>query len=120
MIRENCYKIILLYRKAIGKLLYIVTVTRPDISTAVGILSRKVSKPTQMDWNAVKRVICYLKGTINKKLKLSASTSHKLTGHVDSNDRKSTSGYLFSIGEEIISWIRKKQSSIALSSTEAG
>lgn len=114
-----------LYRKAIGKLLYIATITRPDISTAVGILSRKVSKPTKMDWNAVKRVIRYLKGTINKKLKLSARTSHKLTGYVDADwagdksDRKSTSGYLFSIGEGLISWTSKKQSSVALSSTEA-
>jgi len=77
------------------------------------------------DWTAVKRVIRYLKETINWKLKLKAVNDLQLVGYVDADwagdksDRKSTSGYLFTFGEGIISWMSKKQGSVALSSTEA-
>ena len=107
------------------QLLYIATTTRPDIAAAVSILCRKVNSPRQCDWTAVKRVIRYLKETINWKLKLEAVGDLKLIGYVDADwagdrsDRKSTSGYLFKLGEGVISWISKKQISVALSSTEA-
>lgn len=52
------------YRKAIGSLLYLAGNSRPDIALAISILSRKVSNPTQNDWNEVKRVMRYLKGTV--------------------------------------------------------
>ncbi|XP_073422172.1 uncharacterized protein [Dendrobates tinctorius] len=110
---------------AIGKLLYLATVTRTDIAVAVGILSRKVSKPNKTDWNAVKRVIRYLKGTSNDKLKLPTSDKCIVTGYVDADvagdptDRKSTIGYLFFLSGRPTSWTSKKQSIVMLSSTEA-
>ncbi|XP_063786031.1 uncharacterized protein LOC134934538 [Pseudophryne corroboree] len=110
------------YRKVIGKLLYVTTITRPNITTVVAILSRKVSKPSQMDWNAVKRVICYLKGTISLGLRLPASRKCNLIGYVDwagdSTDRKATSGYRFLLAEGLISWTSRNQSCVTLSSTE--
>lgn len=48
------------YRKLIGSLLYVTVNTRPDIAVSVGILSQKVEKPTQEDWNELKRVVKYL------------------------------------------------------------
>ncbi|XP_040198473.1 secreted RxLR effector protein 161-like [Rana temporaria] len=108
-----------------GKLLYIATVARPDIATAVGFLCRKVSQPTQMDWNAAKRIIRYLKGTIDFKLKFSSTGKSGLTGYVDADwagdpsDRKSTSGHLFLFKDGLISWTTRKQSTVTLSSTEA-
>lgn len=113
------------YRQAVGALLYIATTTRPDITTAVSILSRRVSTPRQCDWTAVKRVIRYLKETINLKLKLEAADDLQLIGYVDADwagdksDRKSSSGYLFELGNNTISWLSKKQTTVALSSTEA-
>ncbi|XP_077328892.1 uncharacterized protein LOC143963199 [Lithobates pipiens] len=113
------------YRKAIGKLLYLTTATRPDIAATVGILCRKVSMPNKRDWNAVKRIIHFLKGTSHYKLKLPVSDESTLTGYVDANwagdtsDRKSTSGYLFFLSGGAISWTSKKQLSGTLSSTEA-
>ncbi|KAM4045391.1 uncharacterized protein ACNLHF_009219 [Anomaloglossus baeobatrachus] len=113
------------YRQAVGALLYISTMTRPDIKTAVGILCRYVEKLRQKDWNAVKRVLRYLKETQGVNLKLFAAGNLKLTGYADadwagdSHDRKSTSGYVFKLGESSISWSSRKQVSVALSSTEA-
>lgn len=57
-----------LYREAIGALLYLSTTTRPDVAAAVGILCRKVSSPTQNDWNGVKNVFRYLRTTVKQKL----------------------------------------------------
>ncbi|XP_073426901.1 uncharacterized protein [Dendrobates tinctorius] len=113
------------YRQAVGALLYISTMTRPDITTAVGILCRYVEKPRQRDWNAVKRLLRYLKETQDVNLKLSATGDLELIGYVDadwagdSHDRKSTSGYLFKVGESLISWSSRKQVSVALSSRDA-
>jgi len=114
-----------LYRQAVGALLYVATTTRPDITAAIGILCRRVSNPRQRDWNAVKRLMRYLKQTISLKLKLSADNNLELVGYVDADwggdvsDRKSTSGYLYMIGQSPISWSSKKQVSVAISSTEA-
>lgn len=51
------------YRKAVGGLLYVATVTRPDISTVVNILSRRNETSREKYWNSVKRTIRYLNNT---------------------------------------------------------
>ncbi|XP_062987375.1 uncharacterized protein LOC134401944 [Elgaria multicarinata webbii] len=113
------------YQRAVGKLLFIATVTRPDIAAAVGILSKKVANPSQRDWNRVKRVMRYLKGTVDARLKLPRGTSMELIGFVDADwagdesDHKSTSGSLFIYNGGTISWASKKQVVVAMSSTEA-
>ncbi|KFD69490.1 hypothetical protein M514_18362 [Trichuris suis] len=113
------------YRQVIGSLLYIATVSRPDIALAVGLLCRRVESPTEYDWKSAKRVLRYLAGTKELKLCLSAMSNPVLQGYVDADwagdrtDRKSTSAYLFQFGESIISWSTKKQTTVALSSTEA-
>ena len=109
-----------LYRQAVGAMLYIATTTRPDITAAIGILCRRVSNPRQRDWNAVKRVIRYLKQTVNLKLKISADNNCELVGYVDADwagdisDRKSTSGYIYRLGQSPVSWSSKKQASVTV------
>ncbi|XP_072263057.1 uncharacterized protein [Pyxicephalus adspersus] len=104
------------YRKAIGKLLYLTTATRPDIAATIGILCRKVSMPNQMDWNAVKQIIRNLQGTLHYKLKLPANDESTLTEYVDADwagdtsDRKSTSGYLFLLSGGAINWLAESSS----------
>ena len=54
-----------IYQQAIGCLIYLSTVTRPDIAAAVGILSRFMSNPSKDHWTGIKRILRYLKGTLN-------------------------------------------------------
>ena len=54
-----------LYQSAIGSLLYLSVGTRPDITYAVSNLTRFSAMPTKQHWITLKRVICYLKGTID-------------------------------------------------------
>lgn len=73
------------YRQAIGSLLYLATISRPDIAAAVSFLARRVETPTQMDWNAVKRVIRYLSGTKDYKLHLFSTSDNILRCFVDAD-----------------------------------
>ena len=56
------------YREAVGSLMYAVVGTQPDIAYTVSYLARFMSNPGSMHWEAVKRVIRYLKGTKDAKL----------------------------------------------------
>ncbi|KXJ71441.1 hypothetical protein RP20_CCG020560 [Aedes albopictus] len=114
------------YQKLIGKVLYVAVNTRPDISTAVSILSRKTNHPTHEDWNELKRVVRYLKGTINYRLRLSRKGEvGAITGYSDADwaenrdDRKSHSGFVFQVNGGTVSWACRKQSCVSLSTAEA-
>lgn len=114
------------YQKLIGALLYIAVNTRPDIAASVTILSQFNKQPSPADWTEAKRVLCYLKGTKGKKLKLGSSdTMDQLIGYADANwaenrsDRKSNSGYIFQLYGGAVSWGCRKQTCVSLSSTEA-
>lgn len=77
----------ILYQKLIGCLIFLSTKTRPDIAVSTSILARKVSNPTELDWIEGKRVLRYLKGTIDLKLKLGNVNvqERKLFGYCDAN-----------------------------------
>jgi hypothetical protein len=113
------------YQCAIGSLNYAAIATRPDISQAVGMLSQFMQSPSEEHWIGIKRILRYLKGTLSFGLKFSRSESFVLHGYSDSDwagcseSRKSTSGLIFRLGECTVSWRSKKQSIVALSSTEA-
>lgn len=115
------------YQALIGCLTYAAIATRPDIASAVGLLSQFMSNPGPEHWVGAKRILRYLKGTLNYGLKFDASQKHglKLQGYSDAdwgrdvNTRRSTSGYLCKLGGGTISWRSKRQSIVALSSTEA-
>lgn len=114
------------YQKLIGKLLYVAVNTRPDISTAVSLLSRKTSNPSQADWTELKRVVRYLKGTKDFKLRLSRNGGpNAIVGYSDADwaenrqDRKSNSGFIFKINGGTVSWACRKQSCVSLSTAEA-
>ena len=72
-----------------------------------------------------KHVLRYLKGTIDYGLGYAGDCNFGLVGYIDSDwagsvpDRKSTSGCCFSLGSTVIAWRSRKQTSVALSTTEA-
>ena len=114
-----------MYQSAVGALLYLATRTRPDISFAVGNVSKFCTKPTEKHWMAVKRIFRYIKGTLELGIAYDRSANDKCKGWTDadwagdSNDRKSTSGYCFTLSNGIISWRSTKQTCVALSTAEA-
>lgn len=109
------------YLQAIGCLTYISTATRPDITAAGGVLSQYMSKPSKDHWMGEKRVLRYLKGTLNYVLKFSVHAEQtELNGYSDADwagdvdTRRSTSGYVFQFGNGTISWSSRKQPTISL------
>eukprot|EP00253_Pinus_taeda_P003691 PITA_03691 len=116
------------HASAIGSLLYAMVCTRPDITHAVGVLSRFMSKPGKEHWTVVKRVFRYLRGTSNYGLcyqgRLGLDRVLNIRGFVDADwvrdldQTTSTSGYVFNLFGGVVSWMSKKQSVVALSTIE--
>jgi hypothetical protein len=113
-----------LYRQLVGSLLYL-THTCPDLSFAVGLVARYMQTPHEIHWKAAKRILRYVRGTVQFGIHYSSGGTPLLVGFTDSDwagdldDRKSTAGYVFSLGSGPVTWAYKKQQAIALSSTEA-
>ena len=111
------------YRQIIGSLMYLVN-TRPDICYATHTLSQFMCAPKKIHLHAGKYILRYLKGTIGMRIKYE-KVNIELLGYSDSDwvgssiERKSNSGYCFSLGFGMIFWSSRKQTSVALSSTEA-
>lgn len=114
------------YREAVGSLMYLAVMTRPDISYAVGVASRDLEEPTSEIVLWVKRILRYLRGTTGMKLQFASnSTKLYLNGYCDADyagcteTRRSTSGYVFQLGAVSISWRSERQRIVATSTTEA-
>lgn len=113
-----------LYRSMIGSLLYLTT-SRPDISFSVGVCARYQARPKESHLHAVKGILKYIKGTVDLGIWYTKDTTPSLVGYSDadwadcSEDRKSTSGGCFFLGNNLVSWFSKKQNNISLSTAEA-
>ncbi|KAG7547302.1 Reverse transcriptase RNA-dependent DNA polymerase [Arabidopsis suecica] len=112
------------YKQIIGSLLYITT-TRPDLQFSVSLLSRFMSKPTVLHLQAAKRVLRYLKGTMEFGIWYKGGGNGELLVYTDSDfagdvdGRRSTSGYVFLMDDAAVAWSSKKQPIVTLSTTEA-
>ena len=112
------------YRKLIGKLIYL-TITRPDLTYAVSILTQFMEKPCKNHMEAVLRVIKNVKGDIGLCLFMSSNTDLRITAFSDSDyascptTRRSTTGYCIFVGNSLVSWRSKKQNTVSRSSAEA-
>lgn len=113
------------YQAIVGSLLYISRYTRPDLSFAVGVVSKFAQNPGPEHFDAINRIIGYLKGTITTKVLLKGGETNILTVYCDADwasdqdERKSVSGYVIYLGRSIVTWGSKKQHCIALSTMEA-
>lgn len=110
------------YREAIGSLLYLAGISRPDISFAVNYLSRYCNKPMIRHWKMIKRIFQYLKGSTKFGIKFNGSS--KLIAYSDADyggdpiTRHSTTGVLIERGGPIV-WYSQKQRLVATSTAEA-
>lgn len=99
---ENTVMSCIPYRKLIGQLLYLSTFSRPDIAFATAILAHHMSEPRPLHWTAAKRILRYLRGTINFRLFIDASDL-TLRAYADADwaggaNRSSVTGNVFFLG----------------------
>lgn len=112
------------YRSLIGCLMYLAVCTRPDIAHSVSYLSQFNDCHGESHYKAAKRVLRYLKGTLEYSL-IFEKSNFEIIGFADADwggdqlDRRSYTGYVFCLGKSIVSWESRKQRTVALSSTEA-
>ncbi|XP_042988660.1 secreted RxLR effector protein 161-like [Carya illinoinensis] len=113
------------YSSVVGSLMYAQVCTRPDIAYVVGVLGRYLSNPGLAHWKAAKKVLRYLQGTKDLVLTYQRSDILDIVGYSDADfvgcldDRKSTSGYVFMMAREAISWKSVKQTLTTSSTMEA-
>jgi hypothetical protein len=112
------------FKQIVGSLMYLTT-TRPDIMFSVSLISRYMSKPTELHLQAAKRILRYLKGTTSYGIFYKKGGETDLLAFTDSDyagdeeDSKSTSCYVFLLSSGAVSWMSKKQPIVTLSTTEA-
>ena len=112
------------FRELVGCLMYLCYCSRPDIAFAVHYFSQQQDKATHQAFKYLKRILRYLKTTINLVLTYERGGDTVLKGYADADfangqDRKSISGHCFMIGKNLLSWTVKKQACVALSTAEA-
>jgi Reverse transcriptase (RNA-dependent DNA polymerase)/Pol polyprotein, beta-barrel domain/gag-polypeptide of LTR copia-type/Integrase core domain/GAG-pre-integrase domain len=116
------------YRSVVGSLMYAMQGTRPDIAFLVGVLGRHSESPKPHHWELVKRGLRYLKATRDMELRFDGSdvsVDMSFHGYTDADwsgdpeTSRSTSGYVFISNRGAIGWASKRQSMVALSTTES-
>ena len=113
------------FQSLIGSLLYLQIGMRPDISFAMSHLAQYLANPSHQHLRLAHYVLSYLVGTVNKCLVYDGTDGDGLHGYSDSSladqtdDRHSTSGYVFLLANGAISWSAQKQRTVAQNTTEA-
>ncbi|KAM0968159.1 hypothetical protein TB1_015836 [Malus domestica] len=113
------------YASLVGSLMYAQVCTRPDLAFAISVLGRYQANPGEQHWVAAKKVLRYLQRTKSYMLVYRSVENLELVGYTDSDfagcldDRKSTSGYVFTLGGAAVSWKSVKQKALATSTMEA-
>jgi histone deacetylase 1/2 len=113
------------YRSLVGKLLFATKRTYPEIANPVRELAGHMDCPGEEHWRAMRRLVGYLKYEATHGLVFLVPEDLTIIGYVDSDyasdksTRKSTTGYLLTMGGCLVSWSSKAQPAVTLSSTEA-
>ncbi|XP_055526933.1 uncharacterized protein LOC129719564 [Wyeomyia smithii] len=114
------------YRELVGCLMYVTLTTRPDLFAAVNYCSQFQSCLTDEHWAHLKRILRYVKGSLDIGLKFQADDEAPvLSVFCDADwannvvDRRSVTGYILKVFGCTAVWGTKKQQSVSLSSNEA-
>jgi hypothetical protein len=113
------------YMEFVGKLNYLARGTRPDLAFASSHLASFCSSYQKEHWTGCENVMGYIKGTLDLGITFSRHGNREPIGYSDADwatdkgDRRSIGGYVYVLGNGPISWMSKKQSIVARSSTEA-
>ncbi|CAA7042283.1 unnamed protein product [Microthlaspi erraticum] len=113
------------YSSAVGSIMYAMIGSRPDLAYGIGLVSRFMSKPGSIHWEAVKWLLRYIKGSLDVELLYTKDKNLDIQGYCDSDyaadldKRRSISGYVFTVGGNVVSWKSNLQRVAALSTTEA-
>ena len=115
-----------LYASAVGCLMYAMVCTKLDLAHAVSVVSKYMANSGKQHWDAVKWIFRYFKGTIDYDITFVRQKSDlSIVGYVDADyardldDRRSTTGYVFTLTRRPICWRSMIQSTIAMSTIEA-
>jgi len=114
----------IMYRRIVGSLIYM-TITRPDLSYAVRVVSQFMETQRKPHLDAVRCILRYIKHTLQCGIFYETKSQLQVHGYTDVNwasnvsDRRSTNGFMFSFGSGAVSWSSKKQRTVELSSMEA-
>lgn len=114
-----------LYQSMVGALLYSATISRPDLAHSVSSVARFSAEPKQMHFSALKRILRYIRGTLDLAIEYSATGNERIIGYSDADfandedDRKSTTGLVFTLAGGAISWLSRKQDIVSLSTMES-
>ena len=113
------------YALAVGSIMYAMVASRLDLAHAVGVVSRCMSNPRWKHYETVKHVFRYLKGTKDAQLTFGSVKPTEVKGYTysdyakNTDNQKSTSIYIFTYGDDAISWRSKLEECTTLSTTEA-
>ncbi|GJW74099.1 retrotransposon protein, putative, ty1-copia subclass [Tanacetum coccineum] len=124
---EKAYMKKVPYASAVGSIMYAVRCTRPDVAFAQNLVSRYQQNPGKLHWVAVKHILKYLRNTKDMFLVYGGNpdTELEVTGFCDASwqcdkdDTKSQTGYVFVVNGGAVDWKSKKQTTIAMSATQA-
>ncbi|KAL8153625.1 hypothetical protein V2J09_011385 [Rumex salicifolius] len=118
--KEMSWKILDFINNWWGSLIYL-TITRPDLAYAVGVISQFMQKPRKPHVEVIRRIVRYVRQTVEYGILYEAKVQPEIVGFTDADwagdpsTRRSTNGYTFSLGSGVVSWCSKNQSTVALS-----
>ena len=110
---------------AVGSLIWLGGMTRPDIANAVRAVARQAHDPAERHWRAVRKIIAYLNKTKDLGLVFVKDGDRKLSEYVDAdyankdNDRRSVSGVAVMVGGTVVNASSTTQHCVTLSTSEA-
>ena len=112
------------FYKIVGSLMYL-TATRLDVMFVVSLINKFMYYLTELHLQSIKRILRYLKGTIDFGVFYKKEGNGELITYTNSDyawdldDKKNISSYVFMLSSEAVSWSSKKQPVVSLSTTEA-